>query len=123
MYGRPPSIWLIGWLFILVGCVSVVRGLWALRGPAGARWSAELHDHPGDFVLVTLSALLAGIGGAFVLRGHGWARWLLAVWMILHVLISLLHSTTELVLHCAVFAPILYLLFRPAATAFFRGNR
>jgi hypothetical protein len=52
-----------------------------------------------------------------LLRGYPWARWLLAGWMAFHIVLSALHDMETLLVHVALFAPILYLLFRPRPEA------
>ena len=42
--------------------------------------------------------------------------------MIFHIGLSLVHSLLELLTHVAIFAPILYLLFRRSAEPFFRAE-
>ncbi len=63
--------------------------------------------------------MLGIIGGAGLLRGRNWARWLLVAWMLLHVGLSLFHSMAELATHIAIFTPLGYLLFRREAAAYF----
>ena len=36
-----------------------------------------------------LTELLAMVSGAFMLRGHNWARWLALAWIIFHVILSI----------------------------------
>jgi hypothetical protein len=57
-----------------------------------------------------------------MLRGLNWARWLLAVWMAYHVVLSILHSPVELMMHVLLFGVMGYFLFRPQASAYFRGR-
>lgn len=65
------------------------------------------------------SRALAIVGGAALLRGRNWARWLLVVWMLAHIGLSIFHSATELLTHSVIFAPLLYLLFRRAIEPYF----
>ena len=41
-------------------------------------------------------------------------------WMLLHVILSLFHSLGETAAHCAIFAPLAYLLFRKSSSSFFQ---
>jgi hypothetical protein len=43
--------------------------------------------------------------------------------MLSHVGISVLHSLGEVLAHCAIFLPILYLLFRRPIEPYFRAPR
>jgi len=58
-----------------------------------------------------------------MLRGRNWARWLLLIWIAYHVILSGVHSLFQLVVHGLLFAVIAYFLFRPRASAYFRGAR
>jgi hypothetical protein len=99
---RPRSITVIGWIFIAIGAVGIVRDGLALRA-----------SPLGELGPALASGLLALVGGAGLLRGAGWARWLLVAWMGFHIVLSALHSAERLVVHIVLFAPILYFLFRP----------
>jgi hypothetical protein len=57
-----------------------------------------------------------------MLRGKNWARWLLVFWLGYHVALSVLHPPFALVLHSLLFAAVLYFLFRPQASVYFRGT-
>jgi len=50
-------------------------------------------------VPISLVRLLAIIGGAFLLMGRNWARWLILAWMAFHVVVSAFHSISECVAH------------------------
>jgi hypothetical protein len=63
--------------------------------------------------------VLAIFGGAFLLGGANWARWLCLGWMACHVLISAFHSLAEVAVHGLIFAVLLYFLLRPSVTAYF----
>jgi hypothetical protein len=100
---RPRAITLIGWIFITVGAVGVITHARELRG-----------QHAAELAPALASGLVAAIGGLMLLRGAAWARWLLLGWMAFHIVLSAVHSAEELLLHIAIFAPILFLLFRRA---------
>jgi cytochrome b subunit of formate dehydrogenase len=72
---------------------------------------------------VHVSRILAVLSGVFMLYGFDWARWLLVVWLVFHVILSVLHSPFQLLVHSLLFAVVLYFLFRPPASAYFRGAR
>jgi len=117
MQRRPLSITIIGWLFICVGCGSLVSHTWRFVSDA-IRAGVTSHD-VRDLAYAQCSAVLALVGGAFVLRGRTWARWLCAVWLALHVVLSMLHSLPETIVF---FVAISYVLFRPRVAAYFRGE-
>ena len=72
------------------------------------------------FIAFGSIALLCGM---FMLYGFNWARWLLVIWLGYHVILSALHSLFELSVHSLLFTVVLYFLFRPPASTYFRGTR
>ncbi len=112
---RPLSITIISWIFIIAGCIAFVSGLWPMVNATGAQRVAHFQKH----WMVHLLHLAQIVGGVFLLSGHNWARWLLVVWMAVHIVISVLHSLPILLFHVAVFSVILFFLFRRPASAFF----
>ncbi len=73
-----------------------------------------------DGVWVELVRFLAVICGAFMLRGHNWARWLALAWIAFHVILSGFHTFHEFAIHCLFCAVIAWFLFRPEAARYFR---
>ncbi|HEU4769186.1 MAG TPA: hypothetical protein VFS77_17510 [Pyrinomonadaceae bacterium] len=115
MKERPLSITLISWLFIISGSIALVSALLPIIGATPAQIVAEFKTH----WMVHLLRLASIVSGLFMLRGHNWARWLLVVWMAIHIVIGALHSWMQLLLHALIFAVILFFLFRPGANGFF----
>jgi hypothetical protein len=112
MNKRPLSITVIGCLFVAAGVVGI------------AYHATEFNtQHPFEYEIVwaCFVRLLAILGGAFVLRGNNRARWLLLVWIAYHVILSAFHSASEFVVHSLLLAVVAYVLFRPQASAYFRG--
>ncbi|MCU1261762.1 MAG: Quinone oxidoreductase, partial [Bryobacterales bacterium] len=72
-----------------------------------------------DVVWAEVVELLAIIAGAFMLRGHNWARWLALAWMAFHVVLSAFHAFREFAIHCLFCAVIAWLLFRPKVARYF----
>jgi len=114
MNTRPRSLTLISWLFVTAGVIGL-----AYHATEFKAWRPFEYD----LVWVCLVRLLAILCGVFMLRGSNWARWLLVVWMGYHIVLSVLHSPLQLFVHSLLFAVILYFLFRPQASAYFRGAR
>jgi hypothetical protein len=113
----------VGWLFIAVGTVGLLNDVWPLLTADAARQLAKLKaDGLADLGPAWTSRLLAIVGGAGLLRGHNWARWLLVAWMVFHIGLSILHSVPQLLTHSVIFTPLLYLLFRRAAEPWFHGE-
>lgn len=121
---RPRTITAVAWLFIIVGAAGLLRDLWPLATSHAAEQLAKLRaDGWQDLGPAWSLRALAIVGGVALLRGRNWARWLLAAWMLVHVLISIAHSTAEVLMHLAIFVPLTVLLFRRATGAFFDHGR
>ena len=121
---RPLAISLVAWVFILAGAAGLLSDLWPLLTSAAPQQLARLRgDGFSDLGPAWTVRLLGIIGGIAVLRGHNWGRWLLVAWMLFHTGLSLFHSPGELAGHVAIFAPLLYLLFRRSSEPFFHGGR
>jgi hypothetical protein len=119
MNSRPRSITVISWLFIAVGVIALLYHLLPHHMPAGN----EQRTIEPDIVWVCLVRALAILCGVFMLCGFDWARWLLVVWIAYHVILSAFHSLTEVAVHSLLFAVIVYFLFRPQASAYFRRRK
>ena len=103
--GRPWSVIGVGVIFLVIGVLDIARGLAPLF-TSEPRWHMAADD-----VEVLLTGIVAMIGGVYVMRGRHWARWLLAVWMAFHVVISV-GEPSKLVAHLVIFGLITFLLFR-----------
>lgn len=112
--GRPRSVTVIGWLFVAAGIVGFVYHATELTttGPVDS-----------DVVWVLFVRLLAIVGGAFMLRGADWARWLVLAWIAYHVVLSAFHSWSETAVHAVLLAGVAVILLRPEASAYFRPTR
>jgi hypothetical protein len=106
---RPLSVTILGCLFIVAGSAGLVY-----------------HFSDGPFepgiVLIALVRILAIVGGVFLLLGHGWARWLLIVWLALHVGLSAMHSVSQTLAHLALLIAVGYFLLTPPASKYFQRS-
>jgi hypothetical protein len=103
---RTWSVLVVGVIFLAIGVLDITRGLAPL-------FAAAPHWHmAADDVEVLLTGIVAIVGAVYVMRGRNWARWLLAVWMAFHVVISI-GEPRKFVVHLLIFGFIAYLLFRP----------
>ena len=118
MKQRPLSITIISWLLIVFGAIALVAGLWPIVHMNGGQRIADFEKH----WMVHLSRSAQIVAGVFMLYGHNWARWLLVVWLAFHVIVGALHSPFHFITHVLFFLAGLYFLFRPAASAYFRGT-
>ena len=103
---RPVSIWILSGLYIAVGTIGF------------AYYFPELRAHQDYSLWIELTELLAIVSGAFMFRRHNWARWLALVWMAFHVTISF-PVYRQMGIHLAIFAGIVWVLFRPDAQRYF----
>jgi hypothetical protein len=122
MTPRPISITIISWLFIAGGIISIGADLLPFVG-------VNISTGPSDFqsltfleLTMTLSVrLLALVCGVFMLYGFNWARWLLVAWMGFHIVVSIMNSPVQLIMHTTLFSIILFSLFRPKASIYFNS--
>ena len=117
MNKRPRSITIIGWLFVVFGSIALIAGLLPRVDITVAQRLAELKTH----WYVHLSRIFMILSGVFVLYGFNWGRWLLVAWLGFHVIIGVLHSPLQMLIHTLFLAIGVYFLFRPPASAYFRG--
>ena len=106
------SVLAVGVLFLILGALDLYRGVAPLLASA-PRWHMAIDD-----VEVLAIGIAAIVGGIYVLRGANWARWLLAVWMALHVAISI-GQPRALLGHVVIFGFVAYLLFGAGAAMHF----
>lgn len=107
---RPIVVTILAFLLMLTGAAGLVGD------------STHFKSLPAHFYETMGIAALHGIAivaGAFLLRGHNWARWLAIAWITFHLGISLWHSAEELLIHFIVFALFLWALFRGKSGKYF----
>ena len=118
MNKRPHSITVISWLFITFGSIAFLISLIPYVDVFATPRLAYFKAH----WMVHVARIAGVVSGVFMLYGFNWARWLLVVWIVFHLILSVLHSTVQVVVHGLLFALVLYLIFRPQASAYFRGT-
>lgn len=119
MNKRPISVTIIGCIFIAFNLIALVTSLMPLVDADDSRRIAELKTHGIIWIVRTLGILC----GVFMLYGLNWARWLLVAWIVYHIILSLLHSLFQLLVHSLLFSIVLYFVFRPQASVYFQGTR
>jgi len=107
---RPISVTIIACVYLAVGTLALVYHF------------RELLSLQRDSVSIELTEFLAVVSGAFMLRGHNWARWLALAWIAFHVILSIVESDHGLAIHGLLSVVIAWILFRPEAAQFFRGQ-
>jgi len=115
---RPRSITVISWIFIAFGSIALLASSLSLINTSTAQLIAQFKAH----WIIHIFRILAIVCGVGMLYGYNWARWLLVVWLGYHVILSVLHSPLQLLAHTLFLAVALYFLFRPRASAYFRGT-
>jgi len=101
----------IGAAFIAIGLLDIWRGATPLA-------SRPAHLTGEDLAVLSIG-IAALLGGIWLFKGRNWARWLLAIWMALHVALSI-RNPYVLLVHLVIFGLILAGLFHPAASSYFR---
>jgi hypothetical protein len=107
---RPISVTILACVYLAVGAIGF------------AYHFRELLSLQQDIVWAELTEFLAIVSGAFMLRGHNWARWLALAWIVFHVILSLFDSFHGLAAHALFCLVIAWILFRPEAARYFRGQ-
>ncbi len=110
----PLSVTILAWVYIAVGTIGFAAHF------RGIHASNVLHY---DGIGIEAVEVLAIISGAFMLRGRNWARWLAISWMAFHVVLSAFGAFYEFAIHTLFCAAIAWIVFRPAARRYFRGER
>ena len=107
---RPFQVTLLGWLFVVVGVLSTTYHL--LKGPLD-RWTVPI-------LLVGTIAIVAGV---FLLRGAGWARWLVLGWLTFHVVVSAFNSLSDALAHVVFLSVVAYFLLGPPTSKYFQRGQ
>lgn len=109
---RPSSVTVLAWIYIVVGASGFVYHLNGIHAANAFQY---------DGIGIEAVEVLAVLGGAFMLRGQNWARWLAMAWMALHVVLGAFNGFSQFAIHLVFLGVISWLLFRPAAGRYFRG--
>ncbi len=108
---RPIAVTILAGVYIAIGLIGFAYHVTELQAGGAFDYEAFWIE------LVRISALVCG---AFLLRGHNWARWLALAWISLHVIISAFDSISQFAIHCLFCGVIGWVLFRPDSTHYFR---
>lgn len=112
MKHRPLPVIIVSILFVVVGCVGFIYHLQELSNP----------DNLTETVVILLLRILAVVCGILLWLGIGWARWLTIAWLVYHVVIGALNSTTQMLAHIAFLIVVSILLFVPVAAKYFTNR-
>jgi hypothetical protein len=133
MTRRPTAVTVIGWYWRVGGILGMVFALpYAIWGKElyGQYWVEALDQLsvPALFLITFFSSLICLLFGNGILKGRDWARVLCLAFCIVGSLIGALLYVGEplfwvILIGDLAFTVILgFFLYRPAATAFFRGD-
>jgi uncharacterized membrane protein HdeD (DUF308 family) len=101
--------------------VLLISILYILAGGAGVIY--HFNDPiDGEYFWLLFLRLLAVVGGIFALHGANWARWLLVLWIALHLGFSLFHSWREGLAHGVLLVITIVGLFNGKAKGWFLRN-
>jgi len=113
MKNRPLPVIIVAILFIAAGCVGFVYHFKEFFEP-----NAKVYD----LIWIELLRILALVCGLLLLRGINWARWLAIAWLLFHVVISALNSTSEMIAHIVLLIIVIVLLYLPVSSSFFQNK-
>lgn len=124
MRARPKSVVIVSWFLIVTGVSSVITTL--------ATWNNELKQElmaqstlpPSvQYTIQAIGLLVMVVCGVSMLRGKPWARTTYVAWSVVGLVIGAFTSPFKMMLiPGALFLLVVtYLLYRPAANAFFAG--
>lgn len=114
MNKRPIAVTILAWLLIAAGTVGFIYHL--------TDFHAFHRQYLWDTVVIEAIRVLAIIGGAYILQGRDWARWLAVAWIAFHVGVSYFDSWTKVGMHGVILVIFVVVLFMPKASAYFRGR-
>jgi hypothetical protein len=101
--------------------VIVIACLYLAVGIGGSVAHFSQHRAP-DWIGIEITELLAIVCGVFLLRAQNWARWLAIAWIAFHVAMSF-GVLRQLAVHSVLIVLIVWCLFRPDASRFFRSTQ
>jgi hypothetical protein len=101
--------------------VIVIACLYLAVGIGGSVAHFSQHRAP-DWIWIEITELLAIVCGVFLLRAQNWARWLAIAWIAFHVAMSF-GVLRQLAVHSVLIVLIVWCLFRPDASRFFRSTQ
>ena len=125
MQTRPTSITVICWILIVMGGILLFTSLLSLNNPE----AKEIMGRNPIPVSIQFMMLYVGtivmIGcGIAMLKGQNWARMLYISWSIFGLIIGIVTAPmkSSLIPGIVIFMIAAFFLFRPNATAFFKGK-
>jgi hypothetical protein len=119
---RPVSLSILGWFIVVTNAIALLVWPWTLHNPsAQAVFARSMMPLPVMLAVSIASQALCLVAGVGILKGRAWARTLYTVITLATLAFSLVTSPFKIMLlpGAVLAALFLYLLYRPAATAYF----
>jgi len=107
----PKTVFAIGLFVIAFGLLDVWWGL--------SPFFSQVAHGGGENVEILCIGVAALVGGVWTITGRNWARWLVAVWIALHVALSAM-DPVAIAMHAAIFIAVVVGLFNSAASRYFQ---
>jgi hypothetical protein len=114
MKNRPWPVIIVSMLFIIAGLTGLIYHF---------REFFEPDVKLPELVFVQFVRVVAIVCGLLLLSAVNWARWLAIMWLLYHVIIGALHSTSEMIFHVVILVLVAVLLWLPGSGRFFRKTR
>jgi len=125
MHERPKSVAIISWLLIIAGGISVISSLAMMNNEVAKELMTQSKlPLPVQYAMQATGLLVMIVCGLSMLRGKAWARTTYVAWSAVGIVIGFATSpfTVTLIPGVLFFLVVTFLLYRPAANAFFRGQ-
>jgi hypothetical protein len=107
--------------------VLIVALLFIVTGGIGLVYHAKEYIEQGsmnyEFAWVLLIRVLAIVCGILLLKRVNWARWLSIAWLAYHIVLSVFHSVSEIIMHSILLVIIAVLLFIPKSSDYFKHSK
>jgi len=113
MKSRPLPVIIVSLLFILAGGIGFAYHVKELF---------ELNNNLNETIWILFLRILAVVCGLLLLFRINRARWLAIAWMVYHIIISALNSTSEMIVHIVFLILVSVLLFLPVSSAYFQSK-
>lgn len=113
MKNCPLPVIIVSIIFILAGCIGFAYHVKQLFG---------INDNLNETIWILFLRIVAVVCGLLLLFGINGARWLAIAWLVYHVVISALNSTSEMIIHIAFLVLVSVLLFLPVSSTYFRNK-
>jgi hypothetical protein len=124
---RPPSVTVVACVLFAFGVLGCVGTAFAIvsGGEAGREAIAERPvPLPVQFAWSVTGTIVDLVCAYYLLRGRNWSRYLYVGWTVISLIAAFLTAPIKILIipGVAIFCAITFVLFRPAANAFFVGG-